>query len=55
MTIKSAFRDCQQLYKVYSDIAKTYYEISQGDYISRLVEEERKRQDMETAFKRPTI
>ena len=27
------------LYNLYSEIAKTYYEISQEDYISRLVEE----------------
>ena len=35
----------RQRYDVYCDIAKTYGEISKGDYISNLVEEERKRQE----------
>ena len=39
--LKEHFERCRQLYDLYSDIAKTYREISQGDYISRLVEEER--------------
>lgn len=38
--LKENFERCKRLYDLYSDIAKTYYEISQGDYISRLVEEE---------------
>lgn len=33
-----------QQYYVYQDIRETYNEISKGDYISRLVEEERERQ-----------
>ena len=37
----------QQTYTVYADIAKTYREISQGDYISKLTEEEHKRQAAE--------
>lgn len=53
-TLKERFRECQQLYEVYSDIAKTYYEISSGDYISRLVEEERKRQEREQQKKKNT-
>ncbi len=40
---KDQLRKCQQSYMVYSDIEKTYREIAQGDYISKLVEEERKR------------
>ena len=40
--LKENFKRCQQQYDIYSDIAKTYYEISKGDYISKLVEEERK-------------
>ena len=47
VALKESFKGCQQLHDVYADIAKTYYEISSGDYISRLVEEERKRQDGE--------
>lgn len=43
--LKENFKDCEQLYSVYSDIADTYYAISKGDYISRLVEEERKRRE----------
>ena len=35
----------RQRYDVYCDIYKTYSEISKGDYISNLVEEERKRQE----------
>ena len=35
----------RQRYDVYCDISKTYGEISKGDYISKLVEEERKRQE----------
>ena len=41
--LKDNFKDCKHLYEVYADIAKTYYDISKGDYISRLIEEERKR------------
>ena len=35
----------RQRHDVYCDISKTYGEISKGDYISNLVEEERKRQE----------
>ena len=40
--LKENFEKCSRLYDLYSEIAKTYYEISQGDYISRLVEEQQK-------------
>lgn len=40
--IKENFEKCRRLCDIYSEIAKTYYEISRGDYISRLVEEQRK-------------
>ena len=43
--LKKNFERCSQLYELYSEIAKTYYEISKGDYISRLVEEQRKTVD----------
>ncbi|MDE5994106.1 MAG: relaxase [Oscillospiraceae bacterium] len=39
--LKEKLERCRQLCELYSKIAKTYYDISQGDYISRLVEEER--------------
>ncbi len=41
--LKDNLEGCKQRYDVYSDIAKTYGEISHGDYISRLVEEEMQR------------
>ena len=37
--LKENFEKCSRLCELYSEIAKTYYEISRGDYISRLVEE----------------
>ena len=40
--LKENFERCSKLCDLYSEIAKTYYEISKGDYISRLVEEELK-------------
>ena len=42
---KEKLLQIRQRYDVYCDIAKTYGEISKGDYISNLVEEERKRQE----------
>jgi hypothetical protein len=43
--LKDDFKSSRQLFDVYSDIAKTYHEISQGDYISRLTEEGRNIQE----------
>lgn len=43
--LKEKFERCRELCELYSDIAKTYYDISQGDYISRLVEEERQNRE----------
>ena len=43
--LKEKFERCRQLCELYSDIAKTYYDISQGNYISRLVEEERQNRE----------
>ena len=51
VSLKEQLRKCQQTHIVYSDIAKTYREISQGDYISKLVAEERKRQAAEKSRK----
>lgn len=39
--LKENFEKCSRLCELYSEIAKTYYEISREDYISQLVEEER--------------
>ena len=44
-SLKVTLEKTRQRYDVYCDIAKTYGEISKGDYISNLVEEERKRQE----------
>ena len=35
--LKTNFENCKQLYEVYADIASTYYQISNGDYISKLI------------------
>ena len=40
--LKKTFEDCGEMYEVYKDIANTYYFISKGDYVSKLVEKERK-------------
>ncbi len=42
--LNSNFENCKKLYDVYADIAKTYHDISKGDYISRLVEEKKKQE-----------
>ena len=42
--LKNSFENCKQMYDVYMDIAKTYYDISKGDYISKLVWEKQKMQ-----------
>lgn len=52
--LKENFKNCQQMYDVYFDIARTYYDISKGDYISRLVEEEKQRQEREAQKKKKT-
>ena len=43
--LKDNLEGCRQRYDVYSDIAKTYGEISKGDYFSKLVEEEKQRKE----------
>lgn len=41
------FQLLEKQYNTYNDIFKTYNEISKGDYISKLVEQERERQEKE--------
>ena len=53
--LKEQLRQAQQTYMVYSDIAKTYREISHGDYISKLTEEERKRQAAEKSRRKKNV
>ena len=43
--LKENLEGCRKRYDVYSDIAKTYGEITKGDYISKLVEEEKLRRE----------
>ena len=43
--LKENLEGCRQRYDVYTDIANTYAELSKGDYISKLVEEERLRRE----------
>ncbi len=43
--LKENLEGCRNRYDVYSDIAKTYGEISKGDYISKLVEEKKQRKE----------
>ena len=40
--IREQYNRCATLLKEYSDISATYNEISQGDYISKLIEQQRK-------------
>ena len=50
--LKENLEGCRKRYDVYLDIFKTYEEISKGDYISNLVEEEKQRRDKDTKKKR---
>lgn len=43
--LKSNFENCKRMYDVYSDIAKTYYDISKGDYISSLISEKKREEE----------
>ena len=43
--MKESLEKCRQQYEVYSDIRDTYYKILKGDYLSNLIEEERKRRE----------
>ncbi len=45
--LKNSFENCKELYVVYADIARTYYDLSRGDYISRLVMEEQQKKERE--------
>lgn len=49
--IREHYNKCAVLLKEYSDIAATYEEISQGDYISKLIEQQQK-QDTSQHHKR---
>ena len=52
-SIKNDLEKCRQKYEVYCDIRDTYLKISKGDYLSNLIEEERKcREQMKKKYKR---
>ena len=42
--LKKTFEGCEEMYEVYKDIADTYYSIAKGDYVSKLVVEQKKRE-----------
>ena len=46
--LKENLEGCRQRYDVYSNIAETYREISNGDYIGKLIEEEKQRRERES-------
>lgn len=46
--LKENLEGCRKRYDVYLDIFKTYEELSKGDYISNLVEEEKLRREKAT-------
>ena len=50
--VKAHYNKCASLLKEYSDISETYNEISQGDYISKLIEQERKQDVLQTRPRR---
>ncbi len=50
--IGEQYNRCAALLKEYSDISATYNEISQGDYISKLIEQQRKQDVPHTRLRR---
>ena len=50
--IKAHYNKCAALLKEYSDISETYNKISQGDYISKLIEQQRKQDEPQTRPRR---
>ena len=50
--IKEHYNKCADLLREYSEIADTYREITQGDYISKLIEHQRKKDAPQTRPRR---
>ena len=50
--IRAQYNRCTELLKEYSEIADTYREITQGDYISKLIEQQRKQDAPQTRPRR---
>lgn len=53
--LQNQYEKSKQHFDVYSDIVQTYRTISQGDYISKLVKEERKRQAAEKSRRKKNV
>ena len=53
--LQNQYEKAKQHFDVYNDIAQTYRTISQGDYISKLTEEERKRQAAEKSRRKKNV
>ncbi len=50
--VKAHYNKCAELLCEYSDISETYDQISQGDYISKLIEQQRKQDVPQTRPRR---
>ena len=50
--IRERYNMCDNLLREYSEIADTYREITQGDYISKLIEQQRKQDAPQTRMRR---
>ena len=50
--IRERYEKCANLLREYSEIADTYREITQGDYISKLIEQQRKQDSPQTRPRR---
>lgn len=50
--VKAYYNKCAALFKEYSDIATTYNEITRGDYISKLIEQQQKQDVPQTRPRR---
>ena len=50
--VREHYKKCTDLFREYSDIADTYREIMQGDYISKLIEQQRKQDTPKTRPRR---
>ena len=53
--LRTQYEKAKQHYDVYSDIVQTYRSFSQGDYLSKLVEEERKQLDAEKPRRKKNV
>lgn len=53
--LQNQYEKTKQHFDVYSDIVQTYRTISQGDYISRLIDEERKRQAVVKSHRKKNV